>query len=83
MEKLAEKLAETVRDPLPNVLDKEIIIVHSKGMQRWVSLKLAEINGICANIDFSFPNAYVNDCFRKNIFKMEHCPHQLSINPII
>jgi len=67
MEKLAEKLAETVCDPLPNALDKEVIIVHSKGMQRWVSLKLAEINGICANIDFPFPNAYVDDCFRKII----------------
>ncbi len=67
MEKLAEKLAETIRNPLPGVFDTEIIIVHSKGMQRWIALKLAEINGICANIDFPFPNAFVDDCFLKII----------------
>ena len=67
MEKLAEKLAETIRNPLPGVFDTKIIIVHSKGMQRWIALKLAEINGICANIDFPFPNAFVDDCFHKII----------------
>jgi len=67
MEILVEKLAETIREPLPGVFDTEIIIVHSKGMQRWIALKLAEINGICANIDFPFPNAFVDDCFRKII----------------
>ncbi len=66
METLVEQLAQTIREqPLANIFGREIIIVHSKGMQRWIALKLAEINGVCANVEFPFPNAFVDDCFRK------------------
>jgi hypothetical protein len=56
LEVLAEKLAELLRPPLPSPLESEIILVQSKGMERWVSMKLARYHGICANYRFPFPN---------------------------
>ncbi len=38
-----------------NVLDEEIILVQSKGMQHWLNLKLAENRGISMNLAFSLP----------------------------
>jgi exodeoxyribonuclease V gamma subunit len=49
---LAEKLAEVLRKPLASPLQQEIILLQSKGMQRWVSMELARNNGICANCWF-------------------------------
>ncbi|RLA98445.1 MAG: exodeoxyribonuclease V subunit gamma, partial [Deltaproteobacteria bacterium] len=49
--------------PLSMPLDKEIIVVQSRGMERWLSLRLAEIHGICANYEFPFPNSFLNRMF--------------------
>ncbi len=65
LEKLAEKLAESVASPLASPLDKEIIVVQSRGMERWVSMQLAQHHGICANTHFPYPNHFVQDIFRK------------------
>ena len=42
---LAEKLAGVLRNPLSSPLQKEIIVVQSKGMERWVSMELAGHQG--------------------------------------
>ncbi|MCD6353665.1 MAG: exodeoxyribonuclease V subunit gamma [Proteobacteria bacterium] len=65
LEVLADKLAEVLKTPLPSPLEKEIIVVQSKGMERWVSMQLASRRGICANCSFPFPNAFVHEIFRK------------------
>ncbi len=39
-----------------NVLAPETIVVQSTGMQRWLSMALADLLGVCANIRFLFPN---------------------------
>ena len=36
-----------------------IILVQSYGMRRWISLKIAEMQGIFANYVFLFPNAFL------------------------
>jgi len=64
LETLAEKLAEVVNVPLKSALDEEIILVQSKGMERWISMELARRHGICANCRFPFPNVFVNEMFR-------------------
>ena len=64
MEILAEQLARIVREPLPSPLSPEIIVIQSKGMARWVSMALAEHNGICANCFFPFPNAFLHEMFK-------------------
>jgi exodeoxyribonuclease V gamma subunit len=64
LETLAERLAEILRIPLKSALDEEIILVQSKGMERWISMELARFHGICANCRFPFPNSFVNEMFR-------------------
>jgi exodeoxyribonuclease V gamma subunit len=80
LEKLAEKLAETVGVPLASPLDKEIIVVQSRGMQRWVSMQLAKRHRICANIQFPYPNHFVQDIFGKVLPDLpEHSPFEPEI----
>jgi len=59
LEELAAALATTFRRPLQETFASEIIVVQSKGMQRWLSQQLAKQQGICANIDFPFPNTFL------------------------
>ncbi|MFZ1987267.1 MAG: exodeoxyribonuclease V subunit gamma [Desulfatitalea sp.] len=57
---LAELLRSTPEGRAPHPLHTELVIVQSKGMQRWVSTTIARINGVCANVDFPFPNAFLD-----------------------
>jgi exodeoxyribonuclease V gamma subunit len=65
MEALFDMLAQALVTPLPTVFESEIIVVQNKGIERWVSMELAQRFGICANYLFPFPNRIVF-----NIFKM-------------
>lgn len=57
---LADRLAEKISgSPLTSPFEPEIVIVQSQGMERWVSLALAERLGICANVRFPFPNSFI------------------------
>lgn len=62
---LAGELARVLRTPLASPFDPELILVQSKGMERWLSMQIAEHLGVCANCRFPFPNAFVDDIFRK------------------
>jgi exodeoxyribonuclease V gamma subunit len=64
MEILAEQLAQMTRNPLPSPLMPEIIVVQSRGMERWISMQLATFNGISANCSFPFPNAFLEKIFK-------------------
>ncbi|MEJ2167058.1 MAG: exodeoxyribonuclease V subunit gamma, partial [Desulfobacterales bacterium] len=65
LEILAEQLARLVRTPLPSPLTPEIIVVQSRGMERWISMTLAALNGVSANCLFPFPNAFLEDIFKR------------------
>ncbi len=65
LEVLAEKLAGVLGKSLASPLQSEIIVVQSKGMERWVSMELARHHGICANSHFPFPNQFVYNIFRE------------------
>jgi exodeoxyribonuclease V gamma subunit len=55
-EVLARELGAILRDqPLADPVAIEQIVVHSRGMGRWLSMVLARELGICANVDFPFP----------------------------
>ncbi|MDD3082692.1 MAG: exodeoxyribonuclease V subunit gamma [Desulfobacterales bacterium] len=60
LEILVDELAGILRRPSGSPLVPEIVVVQSRGMQHWVSMELAERNGICANISFPFPNAFLD-----------------------
>ncbi|HET6338272.1 MAG TPA: exodeoxyribonuclease V subunit gamma [Polyangiales bacterium] len=59
MERLADALADAVRQPLSNVLAPEHIAVPSAGMERWLALELSSRLGVWANPAFPFPGKLV------------------------
>ena len=65
LEILADRLAEVVSWPLSTAFEPETVIVQSRGMERWVSMAVARRNGICANMVFPFPNAFLDGLFRR------------------
>jgi exodeoxyribonuclease V gamma subunit len=58
LEKLMAFLAGVVAVPLRSPFAPEIVLVQGKGMERWVSLRLAERLGVCANIEFPLPASF-------------------------
>ncbi|HLC15688.1 MAG TPA: exodeoxyribonuclease V subunit gamma [Thermodesulfovibrionia bacterium] len=67
MESLIRKMAEVFEKPLSSPLAKEVVVVQSKGMERWVSMELASKMRVCANYDFLFPEALVMNLFKSVI----------------
>ena len=65
MEVLVDALAPTMREPPQSPFTKEVIVVQSKGMQRWLSMQLASRYGVWANGHYPFPNAMVQELFEK------------------
>jgi len=53
---LADQLRNDLADnPPDNILTPEIFVVQNHGMAHWLSVYIAEIEGIVANMDFEFP----------------------------
>ena len=48
-------MAEVFKKPLASPLDKEIVVVQSRGMERWAYMELARLMRISANYEFLFP----------------------------
>ncbi|HJV35518.1 exodeoxyribonuclease V subunit gamma [Geomonas sp.] len=66
MERLVDGLEKVVRAPRTapfTPFSKEVIVVQSKGMQRWLSMELASRIGVWANCEFPFPNNIVETIF--------------------
>jgi len=62
IEALLEVMASLLSSPLSSPFQEEVIIVQSRGMEQWVSLKLAEKLGIAANLSFLHPNTVIWKC---------------------
>lgn len=56
---LAQRLADIVAAPGLGPLEREVVLIQSAGMQRWLSRELAERLGIAANVEFPFPRAFL------------------------
>jgi exodeoxyribonuclease V gamma subunit len=57
---LAEELARLLAEPAEAVLRKEVVVVPSLGMRRWLSLEIARVNRVCANVLFPFVSDFIN-----------------------
>lgn len=44
--------------PLSNPLDKEVFLIQSQGMERWLSQQLADQMGVWGNYEFLFPGKF-------------------------
>ncbi|MCK5680486.1 exodeoxyribonuclease V subunit gamma, partial [bacterium] len=72
LEGLAEVLAGFLREKKSvGVLDPEIVVVPSRGLERWLKLYLARVNGVSANLEFPFPQSFLEkdvfSCLRHQI----------------
>ena len=67
LEILAQGLAKVLEAPMGNPLTPDTVVLQSQGMSRWLSLALSCHNGICANVRWRFPNAFVQEIFQKTI----------------
>jgi exodeoxyribonuclease V gamma subunit len=59
MEILVAHLADTMSTPLKSPLSEEIVLINSRGMEKWLSMQLAERHGVCANMSFNFPRPFL------------------------
>ncbi len=57
------ELAAIIARPAGSFFEPETIVVQSVGMSRWLSLRLAEAHGICANVRFPFPQKFISEIF--------------------
>jgi exodeoxyribonuclease V gamma subunit len=65
LEHLARRLAELLSQPTGNPLRADWVVVQHPGMARWLSLALAQSQGIAANLEFPLPAVFVWRAFRQ------------------
>ena len=63
VEKLIGPLARELRKPSGDPFAPEVVVVHSKGMERWLAMQIGQQLGICANVRFPFPGRIVQEAF--------------------
>ena len=64
LERLVGALAAIISEPQQSPLAAETVVVQHPAMGRWVSLRLAEQLGICANMSFPLPAGFIWGIFR-------------------
>ncbi|HPB83017.1 MAG TPA: exodeoxyribonuclease V subunit gamma, partial [Spirochaetota bacterium] len=67
LERLAEILADMVRADPPDPMKPETVMVMSRGMERWISMRLSEHLGVWGNCIYPFPNTMIYGLFREII----------------
>jgi exodeoxyribonuclease V gamma subunit len=63
LESLAMRLAERLSESVGQVLHPEQVVVQHPGMARWLSLRIADHLGVCANLSFPQPGAFIWQLF--------------------
>jgi len=62
---LAGRLSRVVSTPLASPFAPEIVVVQSLASRRWLSFKMASLQGICANYDFPFLGDFITQLIRQ------------------
>ena len=62
--KLAAAMATDLARSPSSLLEPETVVVLNNGMARWISMELATLQGVCAGLDFRFPNEVIDNCFK-------------------
>ena len=80
VELLADALADCLEQSAAgSVLAPDRIVIQSKGMARWLTFRLAQRQGVAANLMFPFPAAHIWDTFRALLG--EDVPDESSYRP--
>ena len=62
LENLCADLAERMNTPCgKSILTPETVIVQSRGMERYLRLELAKLQGVSANMEFPFPHKFASE----------------------
>ena len=64
-ENLIEHLVKILEAPQQDVFAKEVFLIQSQGMERWLSQQLSEKRGLWANFEYLFPAHFFNDMSKK------------------
>ncbi|MDY0362431.1 MAG: exodeoxyribonuclease V subunit gamma [Desulforegulaceae bacterium] len=73
IENLVYELSSSLKKNCGSVFEPEIIVVQSKGMEKYLSLELSKQLGIAANFLFLYPNSMLEYCLEKTgIFKKNY-----------
>ncbi|RVU84827.1 exodeoxyribonuclease V subunit gamma [Leucothrix sargassi] len=64
-ENLIEHLTKILETPQPSVFAKEVFLIQSQGMERWLSQQLAEQSQLWANFEYLFPARFFNEMTSK------------------
>jgi exodeoxyribonuclease V gamma subunit len=57
---LSEELAKLLAEPTDHAFREEVVVVPSLGLRRWLSLEIARINRVCANVSFPFVSDFID-----------------------
>ncbi len=67
LEYLIHALATIIKTKPLSPLTQEVIVVQNQGMERWVSMELAQQMGVWANAYFPFPNTMLWRVFKETL----------------
>ena len=70
-ENLIEHLSKILEAPQKDVFAKEVFLIQSQGMERWLSQQLAENRGLWANFEYLFPAHFFNQISNDLGLKLE------------
>jgi exodeoxyribonuclease V gamma subunit len=62
---LAQRLSQVVSAPPASPFTPEIVLVQSLASRRWLSLKIAQLQGICANYAFPFLGDFISQIVKQ------------------
>ena len=60
-ERLTHKLAELIAEKQLGIFQKELVLIQAAGMESYLSLALAEKNGICSGVKFCFTAPFLKE----------------------
>jgi len=64
LQRLIGRMAADLAAQTGSPLTPETVVVQSSGMARWISMEMARLNGVSANLSFPFPNEQLEAIFR-------------------
>ncbi|QSA97708.1 exodeoxyribonuclease V subunit gamma [Methylococcus sp. EFPC2] len=67
LENLADELAQLLAEEPAPPLQAEVVITQSRGMARWLALRLADRLGVAAHVRFPLPGAFIWEIFERHI----------------
>jgi exodeoxyribonuclease V gamma subunit len=73
LESLSARLAALLTEPVSGPLRREPVIVQHPGMARWLSLRIADHLGICSNLSFPLPAAFIWQLFHNLLPEVPDC----------